>query len=282
MERRTFLGALAGGLLAAPLGLEAQPQKTSVGVGELLLRPPPGPQEKRPSLTAAALKDLGWVEGQNLTMDRRWAESREQARVAITDMVRLNPDVIVTWSNASAILVRAETKTISIVVIGAGADLASAGLVASMAPPGGNLTGMQILSEDLFSKRLDFLKTLVPNLSRVAFLKDTVIGTPDPEGHARYVGQAARAAEALRLQFHPVVVSRSEEFSAAFRDMTRNGDKGLMVAASPLMFSYRTLQAELAASHRIPAVHECREYLEAGGLVSYGVNVPELRRRGAV
>jgi putative ABC transport system substrate-binding protein len=173
-----------------------------------------------------------------------------------------------------------ETTTIPIVVVGAGPDLVTAGLVASLARPGGNLTGLQILSPDLISKRLELLQALIPTLSRVGFLKDNIVTMP--EVHKDYMQQVAVAARSLKMEVHPFIVLRSGDLPSAFSGMAKNRDNGLLVASSPFMYSYRQQLADLALMHRIPAMYEYREYLEAGGLISYGVNVPDLRRRCAI
>jgi putative ABC transport system substrate-binding protein len=165
-------------------------------------------------------------------------------------------------------------------VVGAGRDLVASGLVASLGKPGGNLTGLQILSEDLIAKRLELLQALVPRLSRVSFLKDRVVSVP--EAHESYMQSATQAARAVKVVLHPFIVVRPADLSPAFQLMILNGDQGLLVAASPFMYSHRQQIADLTRMHRIPAIHEYREYLEAGGLISYGISVPDLQRRAAV
>jgi putative ABC transport system substrate-binding protein len=281
LNRRTFIGTLTGGLLAAPRGAKSQQAAKIARVGDLFIGPPLSPQQlASPTSVSRALREFGWVEGQNLLTERRLAQSDDEAKLAAADLVRLKVDVIIVWSNGLAKLVQTETKTIPIVVIGAGPDLVSGGLVASLARPGGNLTGQQILSEDLIPKRLELLQVVVPTLSRVAFLKDRIVSIP--EAHARYMQTTALAARALRMELHPFIVLRPEDLPTAFQDMTKNGDKGLLVASSPFIFSHRKQIADLAATHRIPSIYDYREYLEAGGLISYGANIPDLRRRGAV
>ena len=224
------------------------------------------------------MKELGWVEGHNLVVERRAVETDAQARAAVGDLVRLRVDVVVTWSSGLAKQAQMETNTIPIVVIGA-ADLVAAGLVASLARPGGNLTGVLILGEDLIAKRLELLQVVVPSLSRVGFLKDRVVSVP--ETHARYMQQVSLAARTLKMELHPFIVLRPEDLPTAFRGMTKNGDKGLLVAASPFISSHRKQIADLALMHRIPTVYEYGEYAEAGGLISYGVNIADMQRRGA-
>jgi putative tryptophan/tyrosine transport system substrate-binding protein len=285
MNRRVFIGTLAGGLLAAPLAAERQQAGKTARAGNLFIGPQPSPEELAKRAAASPLwikmKELGWVEGQNLVVERRYAETEDQARPAAAELVRLKLDVVIAWSASLAKLLTMETSTIPIVVVGSGPDLVTRGLVASLARPGGNLTGLQILSDELISKRFDLLRALVPSLSRVAFLTDASVGARGaPPGS--YLRQATLSAQALGVELHPFRVPRPEDLPAAFRSMTANRDNGLLVAASPFMFSHRKQLAELAALHRIPAIHEYREYLDAGGLISYGVSVPDLQRRCAI
>jgi putative ABC transport system substrate-binding protein len=280
MDRRTFIGAMTGSLLAAPLAAEAQPAGKTARLGNLLIGPQPSPEE----LTKRAagpmwikMKELGWVEGQNLVVERRYAATEDQARPAAAELVRLKLDVILAWSSGTAKLLTMETSTIPIVAVGSGPDLVTRGLAASLARPGGNLTGLQILSDELVPKRLDLLHALVPRLSRVAFLRSGPEAPPDS-----YTRQAALSAQTLGVELHTLRVPRPEDLPAAFRGMAANRDNGLLVAASPFLFSHRKQLAELAAVHRIPAIYEHREYLEAGGLISYGMDFPDLQRRCAI
>jgi ABC-type uncharacterized transport system substrate-binding protein len=281
MDRRAFIGALAGGLLAAPLVAKAQTAGKTARLGNLLIGPQPSPEELTKRVAAAPMwikmKELGWVEGQNLVVERRYAETEDQARPAAAELVRLKLDVILAWSAGTVKLLTMETSTIPIVAVGSGPDLVTRGLAASLARPGGNLTGLQILSDELIPKRLDLLRALVPRLSRVAFLRSGPEASPDS-----YTRQAALSAQALGVELRTLRVPRPEDLPAAFRGMAANRDNGLLVAASPFLFSHRKQLAELAAVHRIPAIYEHREYLEAGGLISYGMDFPDLQRRCAI
>ena len=177
-NRRTFLTVLAGGLLAAPLVSEAQPAGKMARVGILGIGPAPSPQELAKSVSTnpfwLSMRHLGWVEGQNMVVERRFGESADQLRTAAADLVRLKVDVLFVASAGLAKILQLETKTIPIVVGRADSDLVAGGLVDSLARPGGNITGSQLLSDDLTPKRLELLKALVPNLSRVALLQEDV------------------------------------------------------------------------------------------------------------
>src|SRR5262249_50032852 len=149
-----------------------------------------------------AMEGLGWVYGQNIVAERRYGESAVQLRAAAADLVRLKVDVLYAPSAGLAKLLQLETKAIPIVVVGAGTDLVAAGLVASLARPGGNLTGIQVLNADLISKKLEFLQALVPNLSQIAFLTDDV-SAPLPLAHDQEMAAAART---FSLKVHTVTV----------------------------------------------------------------------------
>ena len=190
LERRRFVAMIGGGLVAAPLAAAAQQPGKTARVGQLLVGPAPSPEElARVTSTSPfwlAMKELGWVEGQNLVVERRFGESADQLRAAATDLVRLKVDVLFVSSASLAKMLQLETKIIPIVVGGAGGDLVAGGLVASLARPGGNLTGIQIRNDDLVPKKLEFLKALVPNLSRLAFLQEDVTLSGFPQMLALY------------------------------------------------------------------------------------------------
>jgi putative ABC transport system substrate-binding protein len=227
------------------------------------------------------MKELGWVEGQNLVVERRWGESDEQLRAGATDLVRMKVDVLVVQGLGLAGIAQLETKTIPIVIQNAGGDLVAAGLVASLARPGGNVTGVQILSDDLISKRLELLKALVPRLSRVAFLGEDITNSAIPQMLARYVQQAALAARTLGIELHPVIVHQPEDLAPAFLEMTKKGAQGLLAMATYFFFLYRRDIVDLAAKHRLATIYEFQVYPELGGLMSYGIYDSEIRRRVA-
>ncbi len=217
-----------------------------------------------------------------MIVERRFGESADQLRAGAADLVRLKVDVLFVGGAGLAKILQLETKTIPIVVSAAGGDLVAAGLVDSVARPGGNITGLQSFSYDLVPKRLELLKALVPNLSRVAFLQEDVTLSAVPELRARYDQQAAIAARTLSIELHTFIVHRAGEFAAAFLGMMKNRDQGVLVMSTPFTFVHRREIVDLAAVHRIAAVYESHLFVEPGGLMSYGVNIPEMSRRGAV
>ena len=285
LERRAFIPALGLALLAAPGAAHAQRPAKMGRVGILGVGTAPNPQELARSIATnpfwESMRQLGWVEGQNLIVERRFGESPDQLRAGAADLVRLNVDVLFVAGAGLAKILQQATRTIPIVVGRAEGDLVAAGLVASLARPGGNITGAQILNDELAPKRIELLRALITNLSRVAFLQDDLTLAALPQMRARYDEVAARAARTLGIELRTLVVHRAEDLPGAFESMRKNHDQALMVASSAFMFLHRKALADLAATHRIPAIYEVQNFLEYGGLMSYGVNVAEMQHRAA-
>jgi putative ABC transport system substrate-binding protein len=286
MVRAALAATLTLGLLAAPLAAEAQKSEKMARVGILGIGPVPSPQDLAKSVSTnpfwMSMRQLGWFDGQNMVVERRFGESADQLRAGAADLVRLKVDVLFVASAGLAKILQGETKTIPIVVGRAEGDLVAAGLVDSLAKPGGNITGSQLLSDDLTPKRLELLKALVPNLSRVALLQEDVTISAVPQMRARYDQQAAIAARTLGIELHTFVVHRADDVTAAFLGMMKNRDQGVVVEESPFMFVHRRDIIDLAATHRIAAIYALQVYVEPGGLMSYGVNIPEMQRRAAL
>jgi putative ABC transport system substrate-binding protein len=286
ISRRAFLSSLAGGLLAAPLAAQAQKSEKLAHVGILGLGPTPSPQELAKSVSTnpfwLSMRQLGWVDGQNMVVERRFGESAEQLRRGAANLVRLKVDVLFVSSAGLAKILQLETKTIPIVVGRADENLVAAGLVDSLARPGGNITGSQLLNDDLIPKRLELLKALVPNLSKVALLRENVTTSVLPYIATQYGEQVAIAARGLGIEIHTFIVRRAGDLAAAFLGMKKNHDQGVVVVSPAFMFVHRQVVLDLAASHRIAAICELRVFVEPGGLMSYGVNVSEMQRRAAV
>jgi len=271
--------------LVAPPVVEAQQPGKMPRVGILGIGPTPSPQELAQSVATnqfwIAMKELGWVDGRNMLVERRFGESDDQLRKGAAELVRLKVDVLFVAGEGLAKILQLETKTIPIVVGRAEGDLVAAGLVKSLAKPGGNVTGSQLLSDDLVSKRLQLLKALVPNLSKVALIREDITTLASPEVPARYDQLAATAARALGLTVQSFVVRGAKDLAAAFPDMVRSQVRGALVTRSAFMFVYRQTLVDLAATHRIPAIYEIQVFVEIGGLISYGVNVAEMQQRAA-
>jgi ABC-type uncharacterized transport system substrate-binding protein len=285
MPRRAFMAIITGGLLAAPLTAEAQKSEKTARVGILNLGPAPSPEELAQSVSTnqfwLSMRQLGWVDGQNMVVERRFGESAEQLRTGAADLVRLKVDVLFVGSAGLAKILQLETKTIPIVVGRADNDLVAAGLVASLARPGGNITGSQLLNDDLAPKRLELLKAIVPNLSRVALLREDVTTSALPQIFDRYDQRVATAARNLGIEIHPFIVRRAEDLAPAFLGMKKNHDQGVLLTSSLFMFVHRKVVIDLAAAHRIPTIYEFQLFVEPGGLMSYGVNTSEMQRRAA-
>jgi ABC-type uncharacterized transport system substrate-binding protein len=285
MDRRAFISTLAGGLLAAPLAVEAQKSQKKARVGILNLGSAPSPEELAQSVATnqfwLSMRQFGWVDGQNMVVERRFGESAEQLRAGAADLVRLKVDVLYVASAGLAKILQLETKTIPIVVGRSDSDLVAAGLVASLARPGGNITGSQLLNDDLVPKRLELLKAIVPNLSKVALLREDVTTPALPQIFDRFDQQVATAARNLGIEIHTFTVRRAGDLAPAFLGMKKNHDQGVLVPAAPFMFVHRKTVIDLAATHRVPAVYELQVYVEPGGLMSYGVTISEMQRRAA-
>src|SRR5215510_3684017 len=283
--RRAFLGTLAGGLLAAPAATAAQKSEKIARVGILGIGPAPSPQELAKSVATnpfwQSMRQLGWVDGQNMVVERRFGETADQLRRGAAELVRLNVNVLFVSSAGLAKLLQLETKSIPIVVGRADEDLVAAGLVNSLAKPGGNITGAQLLNDDLIPKRLELLKAVIPSLSRAALLREDVTTSALPSIRARDDEEVAIATRSLGIEVHTFIVRRAGDLAPTFLDMKKNHDQGVVVASPAFMFVHRQAVIDLAAAHRIPAIYELWVFVEPGGLMSYGVNASEMERRAA-
>jgi putative tryptophan/tyrosine transport system substrate-binding protein len=223
------------------------------------------------------LRDLGWVEGQNLVIAYRWAEGQDERLPDLAaELVRLPVEVIVAGGPPAIRAAQHATRTIPIVMTGT-ADPVGEGFVASLAQPEGNITGVSLLMMELPGKRLELLKEIVPQSTRVA-----VLAHPAFAVNTLYLRNLTVAAQALGLHLHVVEVRRADELDAAFTAITRAGADALMVLSDPaLMDSLLGRVAALAATHRLPAMYNWKMYVEAGGLMSYGPSLPERHRRAA-
>src|SRR6266851_9498584 len=285
IERRTFLAGTGAVLIGAPLTAEAQKSEKMARVGILGIGPTPSPEELAQSVSTnqfwLSMRQLGWVDGQNMVVERRFGESAEQLRAGAADLVRLKVDVLFVGSASLAKILQLETKTIPIVVGRADNDLVAAGLVASLARPGGNIPGSQLLNDDLVPKRLELLKAIVPTLSKVALLREDLTTSALPQIFDRSDQRVATVARNLGIEIHTFVVRRAGDLAAACLGRRKNHDQGVLVTSAPFMFLHRKAVIDLAAAHRIPAVYEFQVFVEPGGLMSYGVNISEMQRRAA-
>ena len=277
MERRTFLAVVSGGLLAAPIAAEAQQAGKVYRVGYLSA----GSREATGPLYQAFLGGLsgrGWIESQNLIVESRWAEGRNERLPALAaELVQLKVDVIVAVAEAAALAARDATKSVAVVMLLVG-DPVGSKLVASLARPGGNVTGMTFTPTlELLGKRLALLKEAVPHASRVV-----VLSNPANPSHVRELKATQAAAAPLRLQLHRLEARTPEEFDQAFAVMRRERAEGLLVLVDSMFSIHRTRLAELAATHRLPMMCGVREYVVAGGLMAYGANLAAYVESAAV
>ncbi len=275
VQRRQFLIA-AGWLLAPPLAAEARQTAKIARIGWLGDRPAAGP---RLEAFFQGLRDLDYVEGRNLVIEYRYAEGKPERYPALAaELVALKVDVIVSANTLGTLAAKQATKTIPIVFIGA-ADPVQSGLVASLARPGGNATGLSALSPELVGKCLELLTQAVSGVSRVAVLWEPgAQGERTDKDMLKGADVAARAL-GMRLQF--VEARGPAEFDRAFSDMTRARADALTVLGSAMFNNERRRLVDLAAKHRLPAVYSGRVSVDAGGLMSYGPNIADLWRRAA-
>jgi putative ABC transport system substrate-binding protein len=223
------------------------------------------------------LRDLGYVPGKNITIDYRFAEDNYHRLPALmAELISFRPDVIFTHTTPGAMAAKQATSTIPIVV-GAAGDLVESGIVASLARPGGNITGMTFVTLELDNKRLELLKEAILKLSRVAVL----VNPANPVWN-NYPQEMEDVARALRVRLQRVEARVPEELQAAFTAM-KTWEVNAVLAVSDTVFgAQRNLITELAAKHRIASISERKEFSEAGGLIAYGVDIPEMFRRAAL
>jgi putative tryptophan/tyrosine transport system substrate-binding protein len=223
------------------------------------------------------LGELGYVEGKNILIEYRYAEGRSEPLSELAEeLVRLKVDVIVTTSTEPSLAAQRATKTIPI-VMGSVGDPVAAGLVASLARPGGNITGVITTSVDLSAKRLELLKEVTPKISPIA-----VLWISTARGNKLQMEEIVVAANSFRLGLQPVGVEGPDDFESAFSAIARGGASSLVVLASPMFASHRVRIADLAAKSRLPAIYPASRYVDAGGLMSYGNNLSVEWRRAAV
>src|SRR3989454_5688285 len=277
MERRTFLATLVGGLLAAPLAAEAQPREKLPRVGYLSPGSPSEPfRRRRFEAFRQGLRELGYVEGQNIAIESRWAEGRYERYFALAaDLVRLKVDVIVAVGGRATQDAQQATRTIPI-VMSVVIDPLGSGLVASLARPGGNVTGLTIMASDLVGKQFEVLKEVVPKVSRVALLWN-----PANPGSAPQLREAEAAARALGVRLQTLEARGPQEIDSAFAAMTRERAGALLILPDAIFGNQRRQIAELAAKRRLPSLLGVGEYAEAGGLMNYSANNLDLERRAA-
>ena len=272
MKRRDFI-TLLGGAAAWPLAAHAQQAGKLPTIG--FLGADPSIESKRVAAFVQRLRELAWIDGRNLAIEYRWAEGRnERYAENAAELVRFKVEVIVTSGTPPTLAAKQATAVIPIVFAAAG-DPVGTGLVASLARPGGNVTGLSAQTAETAGKRLELLREIVPGFGRLAIMAN--VGNPISVLEMAEVQAAARA---LGLEDTTSELRRAEDISPAFDALKGRAD-ALYVCLDPLVNTHRIRINTLALGARLPTIHGLREYVEAGGLMSYGANAPDLFRRAA-
>jgi ABC-type uncharacterized transport system substrate-binding protein len=276
VRRREFIGLL-GGATAWPLAAGAQQAVKVYRLGLLGGSPPNSPGGRRAwEGFFQGMRELGYVEGQNILVEGRfYGDHTERLPGLAAELVQLNVDVIVVGAAPAPEAAQHATATIPIVMT-VHTDPVASGLVASLATPGKNVTGLSTVGPELVGKRLQLLKEMIPGISRVA-----VLSNPTDTAQAVLLREAQVAARSLKVQLQVLEARAPSDLSGAFSTMTKERAGGVIILSSSMFYDKRTRIAELAAQSRLPAIYTVKEYAEAGGLTAYGVNLAESFRRAA-
>lgn len=271
-QRRKFLLA-TGALLAARLAHAQQPEKVTLGFLSVNSR---AAMSARTKAFQQGLRELGYVEGKNIFVEYRYADAKADRLPALAaELVRMNVHVIVTEGTTATRFAKEATSTIPI-VMAQDPDPVGTGFVASLARPGGNITGLSNIRSALSAKRLELLKEAVPGLAHVA-----VLGTLSTPGVAQELRETERVAEALRVQLQYLDVKSPQDIDSAFRAASTGRADAVVILASGFLLTHRIKVADLAAKNRLPAIYHATDFVEDGGLMSYGVTITDLFRRAA-
>ncbi len=267
MRRREFIGVLGGAVATWPLAARAQQQMPVIG---FLHSSTPGPSAKRVEGFRKGLAEAGFIEGQNVAIEFRWASGQDDRLPGMAaDLIRRGAAVIVTPATTQATLAaHAATKTIPI-VFGIGSDPVAMGLVASLNRPGGNLTGISILNVELMAKRVGLLRELVPQATRFA-----VLVNPSSRLTPAIVKNLQDGASELGLKVDVLNVSSESDIDAAFTTLSQQPGSAMLLSPDEFIFSRRAQVIALAARYKIPAIYYSRELVEIGGLAGYGPDMP--------
>ncbi|MEO6165227.1 MAG: ABC transporter substrate-binding protein, partial [Candidatus Binatia bacterium] len=278
MNRKIVFWLLAVVLLATVSLAEAQQPQKIFKIGRLTAGSNANPLNKANyEAFKEGLRDLGWIEGKNVVIENRWGATPESAVNLAAELVRLNVDVIVAVGSPLIQAAKQATTAIPIVMSGSGADPVTAGFVASLRRPGGNITGLSMLSTELSGKRLELLKEMTPKLRRVAVLRN-----PKFPAVAIQSKETEQAAKFLGLQLQAWEVGSPQEIDSAFAAMSKAGVGGLVVFSDPLILDQnRGSIIKLALKFRMPTLYPWRNYVEEGGLASYSASLLDMHRRAA-
>ena len=242
----------------------------------LLVRWPSAARASRVEALRAGLRDLGYVEGKNIVIEFRWADGVEQLPERAAELVRMNVDIIFAPSSTMVEAARQATKTIPIVFANH-SDPIGTGHVASLSRPGGNITGLSELTTELNAKALEMLKEAVPRATRIG-----ILWNPTTPSQVPGMQSVEAAGKRLGLELHLMSAATVEDFDGAFVSMARENVGGVFVVPAPIALMQRARLAELALKHRLPTMFGAKEYVEAGGLMSYGADRNDLIRRAAL
>jgi putative ABC transport system substrate-binding protein len=272
--RRKFLATLGGAAAAWPLAARAQQSAKLPTIG-FLVAGTPSSHGQWVAAFVQRLRELGWIEGRTITIEYRWAEGRSERFAEIAaEFVRRKVDVIVTSATEAVVAAKQATSVIPIVIAAAG-DPVGTGLVASLARPGGNVTGLSIQQTDVAAKRLELLREIVPGLRRLA-----ILGNVSGPAVVLDMREAEAAARTLGLEVITSEIRRGEDIAPAFAALKGRAE-ALYLPIDPLVNSHRFRINTLALAARLPTIHVFREGVEVGGLMAYGPNVTDLFRRAA-
>jgi len=275
ISRRAFIGAIAGGLAAAPVAASSQPAKKQTRIG-YLTGGALEPEKNWIDSFRQGLQELGWVDGSNVVIELRASAGRADRLSSLADgLIRSKVDLLVTGGDAATLAAKNATSSVPIVMVTV-ADPVGIGLVPSLARPGGNITGLADLHADLVPKRLEILKELTPGASHV-----TVLLNPANPAHALQLRALQAAAPAVSVTVLPLEVSDPAGLDRVFAGLKRERPAGLIVLGDRMFGANRKRIVELSISNRLPTVYTHKWWVESGGLVSYGANFADLYRRVA-
>jgi ABC-type uncharacterized transport system substrate-binding protein len=273
MRRREFITLLGGAAAAWPFAADGQQPSKTYRIGWLQPGPIPDPWVKG---FRQGLQELNYVEGQNLIVEYRWGDGNfDRLPAMAAELVRLNPDVIISVNTAALLALQKATTTIPIVMLGT-ADPVASGLVRGLARPGGNITGMSVMAPELSRKRLELLKEAVPNLDRVTVLSNS--GNP---AVVLALQETQAAAQALGLSLRSVDVREPGEIDLALSIIGTEPPDALVLLVDTMIHSQHIPIIAFAISHKLPTISPFREFAEVGGLIAYGPELPDLLRRAA-
>ena len=277
ISRRAFLGSVAGGLLTAPVGAEAQQAGKVYRVGILTNKASDPAEARLWQAFRSGLRERGWIEGQNILIEFRAAEGNTARLPELAaELVRLKVDLIVARASIFVQPAKEATSSIPIVFL-THADPVGTGHVASLARPGGNITGLAVLMTDLAPKGLELLISAVPVAQRIA-----VLWNPDTPSHTPALKAMEEAGRTLRVQLQAVGARSAAELESAFAAMARARAQAVLVLGAAIFLAERQRVAELAIKHRLPTMSMLKDVVDAGGLMSYSPNYDDLYRRGAI